>query len=384
MGHRAYYLDETQDGWNVYYSQWGAKELFYDGAKNNDVKLGRSMNRTGNREYFDITSTNNYALESHYSAKKMNTTHPFEKLIMIYGQEEALFIRYLGQEDYTGYRPYRITPDNNKIRKMNGNTGHFFEDRSILLKSSDMRASQQSNTFKQAVEGIEKLATHPNEESILYLLYETLDPFILSVASKYIVLIPIHTNKDAMWFDKLEAYMDKQSETMLANDKWLDGVLNSGLGSAFSNIPVLLKKGKKLDAYGYAPHGYNIKQVFYSACEYHAKMIDLFSEYVFYNTFYPASMRNEQGISDDFDMWSIAGNVPSFSPVAGFEIERDYGIINAHDMSELIFISPLSRGEVKLDMEHFWGEFSAKCAKKEKSEYPPLISSSLKRNNLWS
>ena len=71
MGHRAYYLDETQDGWNVYYSQWGAKELFYDGAKNNDVKLGRSMNRTENREYFDITSVNNYALEAHYSAKKM-------------------------------------------------------------------------------------------------------------------------------------------------------------------------------------------------------------------------------------------------------------------------------------------------------------------------
>tara|TARA_R110001592_G_scaffold63913_1_gene196178 strand:+ start:3552 stop:4709 length:1158 start_codon:yes stop_codon:yes gene_type:complete len=385
MGHRAYYLDETQDGWNVYYSNWGAKELFYDGAKNDDVKLGRSMNPAENGEYFDITSPNKYELEKHYSAKELNTTHSFEKLIMIYGQEEALFIRYLGQEDYTGYRPYQITPTTDKIRKMNGNTGYFFEDKSILLKkSSDVKASMESNNFKQAVEGIEKLAYHPNEQSIFYLLSEALDKFIWNFAPNYTVLIPIKTNKDAMWFDKLESFINIQITTMLTDDRWLDGVLNRGLGSAFVNIPVLLKKGKKLDAYGYAPQGYTIKQVFYSACEYHAKMIDLFSEYVFYNTFYLASMRKEQGISDDFDMWSIAGTVPSFSPVAGFEIERDYGIINTHDMSELIFISPLSRGEVKLNMEHFWGDFSAKCAKKEKSEYPPPISSSLKRNNLWS
>ncbi len=390
MGHRAYYLDETQDGWNVYYSQSGAQELFYDGAKDIDVKLGRSMNPAKMGEYIDLTSSNKYFFEKHYSAKELNakrssTSHSFEKLIMLYGREEALFIRYLGQEDYTGYRPYQITPATEKIRKMNGNTGYFFEDKSILLKkSSDVKASIESNTFKQAVEDIEKLANHPNEQSIFYLLSEALDQFLRDFASKYMVLIPIKTNKDAMWFGRLETFMDEQSKIILANDRWLDGVLNSGLGSAWSNIPVLLKQGKKLDAYGYAPQGYNIKQVFYSACEYHAKMIDLFSEYVFYNTFYPASMRKEQGISDDFHMWGVAGNVPSFSPVAGFEMENDYGIINTRDMSEMIFISPLSRGEAKLNIEHLWGDFSAKCAKKEKSEYPPLMSSSLKRNNLWS
>jgi len=376
MGHRAYYLDETQDGWNVYYSNWGAKDLFSD-ERGDDAALGANMTFSNGRYELD-EGTKAYP-------EGLHTDWRFEDLVMKYSHEEALFIRYLGQEDYTGYRPYQITPTTDKIRKMNGNTGYFFEDKSILLKkSSDMKASMESNNFKQAVEGIEKLAKHPNEQSIFYLLSEALDQFIWNFAPTYIVLIPIKTNKDAMWFDKLESFIDEQSKIILTNDRWLDGVLNRGLGSSFVNIPVLLKKGKKLDAYGYAPQGYNIKQVFYSACEYHAKMIDLFSEYVFYNTFYPASMRKEQGISDDFDMWSIAGNVPSFSPVAGFELENDYGIINTRDMSEMIFISPLSRGEAKKGIEKWWGDFSAKCANKEKSEYPPPTSSSLKRNNLWS
>jgi hypothetical protein len=365
MGHRAYYLDETQDGWNVYYSNWGAKDLFSD-ERGDDAALGANMTFIDGKYELD-EGTKAYT-------EVLNTDEPFEDLVMKYSHEEALFIRYLGQEDYTGYRTIAIMPNKD------------YKETSSEVKTKNGR--MRSSPFLTAVRELEKLAYNPKtqgEGSSLYVVNGELEHFLNLYPQEYILLIPINTNRDAKAFEWLN---EGVSETLrLTHYRNNDAVLMH-TGTSHPLLDSMQERYKELQK-SFEPTGYTVKQLFESACEHYAKLIDIRAEYLFWLMIYPHQMRTMQHIPIENESpygeraEQLTTLIPSFSPVAGIDIESDYGIVNAPYMSDFVFISPFSRGGAKTMMNLFWNQMEKKAITSS-STYPTIIISELKKQNLWS
>ena len=348
MGDGAYYLEQTDRGWGVYVYHDGAKDLFYDSGKVKESLLGLSSRTlTDRQKLFGDTDSK------------------LEELVLKYSDKEALFIKLLGEDEYRGYRPIKIAGTKDIIR----NTIRNNDDEGSLI-----------NTLTQTVESIEKLVKNQREDTTLFELYQQIETFVANFAERYIVLIEIKTNRDAWWFKQLEQFFIEKVRIMMLSGRWCDAVINHS-GTSSVQLSDMKKRCKQLSK-DCVPQGYNIEQVFESACEHQSKMVDMMAEYLYYNTFYPAKMRQEQGISIA-DYWSLAGDVPSFSPVAGFENDQEYGVINATYMTSIIFVSPLERGESKPMMKSIWDKFSESMAKNAIGGEVNQMYFTLKKNNLW-
>jgi len=365
MGHRAYYLDETQTGWNVYYSNWGAKDLFSD-ERGDDAALGASMTFIDGKYELD-EGTKAYP-------EGLHTDWRFEDLVMKYSREEALFIRYLGQENYTGYRTIAIMPNKD------------YKETSSEVKTKNGR--MRSSPFLTAVRGLEKLAYNPKtqgEDSILYMVNGELEHFLNLYPQEYIFLIPIKNNRDAKAFEWLN---EEVSETLRLTQYRNNDAVLMHKGTSHPLLNSMQERYKELQK-SFEPTGYTVKQLYESACEHYAKLIDIRAEYLFWLIIYPRQMRTMQNIPIGSESpyrqraEKLTTLIPSFSPVAGIDLESDYGIINAPYMADFVFISPLSRGGAKTMMNHFWNQMEKKAITSS-STYPTIIISELKKQNLWS
>ena len=361
MGHRAYYLDETQTGWNVYYSQWGAKDLFPD-ERGDDAELGANM------AFID----GKYELDAGVNPRteELNTDEPFEDLVMKYSHEEALFIRHLGQEDYTGYRPITIMPKKD------------YKETSSVVRTE--KGWVRFNPFSNALRGIEKLAYQPKyDETIHYVVMQEFERFLNQYPNEYRILIPIETNRDAKAFEWLN---EEVSETLRLTQYRNNDAVLMHKGTSHPLLESMQERYKKLQK-SFEPTGYTVKQLYESACEHHAKMIDIRAEYLFWLIIYPRQMRTMQNIPIGSESpyrqraEQLTTLIPSFSPVAGIDIENDYGIVNAPYILDSFFLSPLSRGGAKTMMNQFWDGIG-KGALVRDSLAERLISQ-LKKQNLW-
>jgi hypothetical protein len=363
MGHRAYYLDETQKGWNVYYSQGGAKDLFPD-ERGDDAALGANMAEIDGKYELDA------GVKAH--AEALNTDEPFEDLVMKYSCEEALFIRYLGQEDYTGYRPIAIMP----------NKDYHETSREVRTETGRMRSSP----LLTAVEDLEKLVpSSKTHDSSLYIVTGEIERFLNLYPQEYILLIPIKNNRDAKAFGWLN---EEVSETLRLTQYRNNDAVLMHKGTSHPLLVSMQERYKELQK-SFEPTGYTVKQLYESACEHYAKLIDIRAEYLFWLIIYPRQMRTMQHIPIGNESSyrqraeKLTTLIPSFSPVAGIDLESDYGIVNAPYMADFVFISPLLRGGAKTMMNHFWNQMEKKAITSS-SKYPTIIISELKKQNLWS
>ena len=359
MGHRAYYLDETQKGWNVYYSQWGARDLFHDKMRGDSLPMMAGMEEIDGE--YQIDPAVNPRTE------ELNTDEPFEDLVMKYSHEEALFIRHLGQEDYTGYRPITIMP----YEPMTELT-HYIRETNTLL------------SFFNTILALEKMVEPKKETTQLtYLLFDEVLSLIYSFTQEYRILIPVKTNGDAKAFEWLNEYV----RSGLDGESVFDAVIKHK-GTSHPLLDSMQERYEELHK-SFEATGYTIKQVYESACEHWAKMIDIRAEYLFWKIIYPLQMRTIQNIpsintlNPNTDRGEeLTTLIPSFSPVAGIDIEDDYGIVNAPYISDSVFISPLSRGGAKTMMNQVWDRIETKLRKPHNS-LPTILISELKKQNLW-
>lgn len=360
MGHRAYYLDETQEGWNVYYSQWGADALFYNEDWSDNARLGPKMDLIDGKYEFDEGFNPR--------TEELNTDEPFEDLVMKYSHEEALFIRYSGQDFYTGYRPITIMPKKD------------YKETSSVVRNEKGRV--RSNPLSTALSEIEKLAYQPKyDDTIQYVVMQELERFLNQYPNEYRILIPIKTNGDAKAFEWLNGYVDSG----LNAESDFDAVIKHK-GTSHPLLESMQERYKELQK-SFEPTGYNVKQLYESACEHYAKMIDIRAEYLFWKIIYPLQMRAIQNIPTESESQQeeqggqLTTLIPSFSPVAGIDMENEYGIINAPYILDSIFISPLSRGGAKTMMNQFWDGIGKGAL--IPNTLPEKLISELKKQNLW-
>ena len=351
----------------MYYSQWGAKDLFPD-ARGDDAELLASMVSDGGR----------YELDESLKAttEALMTNEPFEALVMKYSNEEALFIRYLGQEDYTGYRPLAIMPIKDYTASL----------RDVRTENGTM----SSEAFGIALSSLETLSypypTEPirGDDSSLYAVMGEIERFFGDYPTEYRTLIPITDNRDAKAFE----WLASQGEVYLTQTSDFNAVLIHE-GTSHPLLDSMQERYKELQK-SFEATGYTVKQLFESACEHYAKIIDIRAEYLFWLIIYPCQMRSKQhitiGIGDDMPYVERAEQlttlIPSFSPVAGIGIEKEYGIVNAPYMMDSVFISPLSRGGAKTMINRLWNGIESRAIKSS-STYPINIISELKKQNLW-
>jgi hypothetical protein len=299
------------------------------------------------------------------------TKEPLEDLVMQYSHEEALFILHWGDGEihYTGYRPITIMPKKD------------YKETSSVIRNEKGRL--RSSPFITALSDIEKLAYQPTyDDTIQYLVAQELERFLNQYPNEYRILIPIKTNGDAKAFEWLNDYM----EGCLKTQKHFDAVIMHK-GTSHPLLESMQERYKKLQK-SFEPTGYTVKQLYESACEHYAKMIDIRAEYLFWKFIYPLQMRTIQQIPATDEMQNVVRAeqlttlIPSFSPVAGIDIENDYGIVNAPYISDSVFISPLSRGGAKTMMNQFWSSMITESPKPHYS-LPESLISKLKKQNLW-
>jgi len=361
MGHRAYYLDLTQTGCDVYYSQWGADALFYNEDWSDNARLGPKMDLIDGKYEFD---------EGFHAHFQFNTDEPFEDLVMKYSHEEALFIRYSGQDFYKGYRPITIMPKKD------------YKETSSVVRNETGRV--RSNPLSTALSEIEKLAYQPKyDDTIQYVVMQELERFLNQYPNEYRILIPIKTNGDAKAFEWLN---EEVSETLRLTQYRNNDAVLMHKGTSHPLLESMQERYKELQK-SFEPTGYTVKQLYESACEHYAKMIDIRAEYLFWLIIYPRQMRTMQNIPIGSESpyrqraEKLTTLIPSFSPVAGIDMENEYGIINAPYIFDSVFISPLSRGGAKTMMNQFWDGIGKGAL--IPNTLPEKLISELKKQNLW-
>jgi hypothetical protein len=197
-----------------------------------------------------------------------------------------------------------------------------------------------------------------------------------------------------------EHWWEESKESIIKKSFLTDEVINHKNTNYSIKLNSIQKKFEFLEKQ-YTPQAYNVKEVFFSACQFYAELIDIHCEYLFWKIFYtpqviPDDDNEEYGPNTYFE--ELRNRIPSFSPLAGFVKNKKvknpwvvgvvYGVVNASYLGFSGFISPFSRGYVETLSNALWESFNKELKKTDalRPNYVRNIEDQyikLKQNNLW-
>lgn len=372
-----YVFDEVREGnWMMYLSQgtWDRYDdpLRYDFRKSMADELGLDEGlRLPNDSYVVIGTFQ----------------EPIDDLLLkSISIAKNVFVRFNGESEYKGYRCFLFTP--------------FFDEFGMWIHHQDKNSWVK--IYKPIIDDFEKMigAYNPDSQVVENVLFERMLSFLNKFMHEYEILVPIKTNQDAKAFENMKENWWEENSKYIIKRAWMsDDVLNHKVEKPSFKLNSIQKRFESLKIQ-HTPQAYNVKEVFVSACNFYAKLIDLHCAYLFWRVFYTPQeipINNEEyGPYTYFE--ELRNRIPSFSPLAGFiEYEKVkntrgwdsvYGVVNASYLGFDGFISPFSRGYVETLSNALWESFNKdlNTTNALRPHYLRNIEETylkLKQNNLW-
>lgn len=372
-----YVFDEVRDGnWRMYRSQgtWDRYDdpLKYDRRKSMAEELDA---------YIELQLLTNDFKEVGFFQEPLD-----DLMLNIISTAKNVFVKFYGESEYKGYREFLFAP--------------YFDDLGNWIHHSS--ENSWVKIYKPLIDDFEWMVgqNNPDSQIVENVVYDRVFHFLNKFMREYSILVPIKTNQDAKAFENMkENWWEENKDYIIKKSFLTDEVINHKTTNPSVKLNSIQKRFEFLKKQ-HTPQAYNVKEVFFSACNFYAKLIDIHCEYLFWRVFYtPQEIpinNDEYGPYTYFE--ELRNRIPSFSPLAGFNLNTKvkknpwggsvYGVVNASYLGYGGFVSPFSRGYVETLSNALWESFNndLKATNVLRPHYLRNLEAQyikLKQNKLW-